>query len=331
MDENIVLQVFVPKKMGASAAQIFDVLVRDLTSLKTKRASLEINYVSLKKGSIREARFVLGQIILRTLGFGFVTGYEVMTKEKDKLHAFDPEKNAEVLAENSHVVVDQRKCHSWSKTDKKRIITPANFVEEQRVAKKQKFFGKNSGVFEQGRSRNQMLTANTQPADIYEKKQDLVEEDFCTEVGKKHQKVNSKGTGHLLQGYASKMQEEADNHKLPREEIRSMLETLKSKVGKHELPVKEQKPADNEEYERSAEKHLKLLEQVNDDVAKKQQKLDKKSLLQREPDIEKQNVVVEYIRTNVHQTKRVLEKGTSHKHEKVKLKGRPHMLSSLFK
>ncbi|KAL3525186.1 hypothetical protein ACH5RR_013558 [Cinchona calisaya] len=325
--------VFVTKKLGASAKEIFDVLVRDLTSLKINRASLEINYVSLINGILSEVRFVLGQIILHTLGCGFVTGGEVMKNEKNKLHALDPEENSEVFAKNSRVVVDQNKRHSWRKAEKKRTKTSADFVEEQVVAKKQKFVVNNSDLFEQGRAKDQMVTANTQPVDVDDKKQDLLEDDSCSEVAKKHQKVNSKVIGHSLEGSATKVQEKADKHKVSQDEIRTMLETLKFQVRKHEVQVKEQNASDDEEYQKNAEKHLKLLEQVNDNVAMKQQNSEEKCLLQQKPDVEQQqNVVVEYIKNNVHQNKRVVEKkSVNHKHEKVKLKGRPQKLSNLFK
>ncbi|XP_027180185.1 uncharacterized protein LOC113778863 isoform X1 [Coffea eugenioides] len=316
--------VFVPKKLGASAKQIFDVLVRDLTFLRTKRASMEINYDSLKKGNAREARFVLGQIILHTLGCELVIGDEVMRKDKIRLHALDPEKNAEILAENSPLVVDQRK-----KTDTKRTVKAANFAEEQVVSKKQKLFEKIGGLSELGRDMDQMLTADTESMDLDGKKQDLLEDDSCSEVAKKCRKGKSKETGSLLQVYASKMLEKADSHGVPREEIKSMLETLKFQAGKHEAPVKEQKTSGDEEYKKSAEKHLKLLEQVNNDVARKQPKSKESCLLHQEPDTEQQNVVVEYIGGNVHQNRRVLEKGVNHKNEK--LEGRPQTLSSLFK
>lgn len=312
--------VFISKKLVCSAKQIFDMLTRDLTSLRTTRASLEINYDSLKKGNVREARFVLGRIILHTLGFELVIGDGVMKKDKIRLHALDPEKNAEVLAESSPVVVDQRK-----KTDKKRRF---NFVEEQVVSKKQKLFEK-SRLSEQGRDMDQMLTADTDPVDLDEKRQDLLKDDSCSEVAKKCRKVNSKETGSLPQVYASKMAAKADSHGVPREEIKSMLKTLKFHVRKHEAPVKEQKTSDGEEYKKSAEKHLKLLEQVNNEVATKQPKSKESCLLQQELDIEQQNVVVECIRGNVHQNRRLLEKGAIHKNEK--LKGRPKTLSSLFK
>lgn len=312
--------VFISKKLVCSAKQIFDMLTRDLTSLRTTRASLEINYDSLKKGNVREARFVLGRIILHTLGFELVIGDGVMKKDKIRLHALDPEKNAEVLAESSPVVVDQRK-----KTDKKRRF---NFVEEQVVSKKQKLFEK-SRLSEQGRDMDQMLTADTDPVDLDEKRQDLLKDDSCSEVAKKCRKVNSKETGSLPQVYASKMAAKADSHGVPREEIKSMLKTLKFHVRKHEAPVKEQKTSDGEEYKKSAEKHLKLLEQVNNEVATKQPKSKESCLLQQELDIEQQNVVVECIRGNVHQNRRLLEKGAIHKNEK--LKGRPQTLSSLFK
>ncbi|RAL52593.1 hypothetical protein DM860_017287 [Cuscuta australis] len=62
--------VFISKNMVKNAVAFLDILVNDVTSLNTRRESLQIDYRSLVKGHARETRCVLGAIILDTLGLG---------------------------------------------------------------------------------------------------------------------------------------------------------------------------------------------------------------------------------------------------------------------
>ncbi|KAG1355352.1 poly(A) polymerase I-like [Cocos nucifera] len=59
--------VFVSEKMGKSVAKLFDVLGKDITSCDKKREKCDINFELLKRGDLRETRFVLGKVILDTM------------------------------------------------------------------------------------------------------------------------------------------------------------------------------------------------------------------------------------------------------------------------
>lgn len=66
---------------------IFDVLIEDVRSLKTRRNSIVIDYTLLGKGQTRETRFVLGQVILDTIAPGVIPGSEVIKHTLVKVDA----------------------------------------------------------------------------------------------------------------------------------------------------------------------------------------------------------------------------------------------------
>ncbi|KAK4347593.1 hypothetical protein RND71_033932 [Anisodus tanguticus] len=70
--------VFVTKNMAKVVGVIFDILIEDVRSLKTRRNSFEIDYTLLGKGQTRETRFVLGKVILDTIAPGVIPGSEVI-------------------------------------------------------------------------------------------------------------------------------------------------------------------------------------------------------------------------------------------------------------
>ncbi|MCE0482070.1 hypothetical protein HAX54_040461 [Datura stramonium] len=79
--------VFVSKKMGKGVEVIFDVLIEDVRSLKTRRNSFEIDYTLLGKGQTCETRFVLGKVILATIAPGVIPGSEVIKHTPVKVDA----------------------------------------------------------------------------------------------------------------------------------------------------------------------------------------------------------------------------------------------------
>ncbi|CAN4083567.1 unnamed protein product [Withania somnifera] len=78
--------VFVSKNMRKGVEIIFDALIEDIRSLKT-RSSFEIDYTLLGKGETRETRFVLGKVILYTVTPGVIPGREVIRHTLVKVDA----------------------------------------------------------------------------------------------------------------------------------------------------------------------------------------------------------------------------------------------------
>ncbi|KAH0701193.1 hypothetical protein KY284_015408 [Solanum tuberosum] len=79
--------VFVSKNMRKVVEVIFDVLIGDVRSLKTRRNSFEIDYTLLGKGQTRETRFVLGKVILDTIAPGVIPVSEVIKHTLVKVEA----------------------------------------------------------------------------------------------------------------------------------------------------------------------------------------------------------------------------------------------------
>ncbi|XP_055803338.1 uncharacterized protein LOC129872376 isoform X2 [Solanum dulcamara] len=79
--------VFVSKNTRKVVEVIFDVLIEDVRSLKTRRNSIVIDYTLLGIGQTCETRFVLGQVILDTIAPGVIPGSEVIKHTLVKVDA----------------------------------------------------------------------------------------------------------------------------------------------------------------------------------------------------------------------------------------------------
>lgn len=84
---NFVCQVFVSWKMGQRVSNIYGILMRDVTSLKTEKWHARINYKSLTGGDVSEVRFVLGKIMLDSMVPGQSSHAGLTNVEKDELRS----------------------------------------------------------------------------------------------------------------------------------------------------------------------------------------------------------------------------------------------------
>ncbi|CAO2831282.1 unnamed protein product [Amaranthus hypochondriacus] len=80
----------ITKKASREVAEIFSVLVDDIKSLNMERIDYKIDYELLKKGAITETRFVLGKIIMDTMGDEITHHRTKLLSEKDVFHASEP-------------------------------------------------------------------------------------------------------------------------------------------------------------------------------------------------------------------------------------------------
>lgn len=102
-----ILQVFVSKKIEKNVRQVFDVLLEGVENYKSEKDSVEIYYDLLGKGDLEETRFVLGKIILETIGGGLAARMKVVGKEEKENLLLDVCK--EDLVKNEIVVKKSRK------------------------------------------------------------------------------------------------------------------------------------------------------------------------------------------------------------------------------
>ncbi|KAM7523979.1 hypothetical protein LguiA_013881 [Lonicera macranthoides] len=187
--------VFVSKKIKSDVSQVFELLADNVESHNKRWSSLKIDYKLLAKGNVHETRYVLGKIILETMGFGGAIQGDDTIEVKDHRHTLDREHTMTVLEENfrppSHLV----KHHDVGKGDKKRTISPSNMELTQEIIKKQKTVRKNINLLEREEAKNQKEIAEDQ---------DLVERKEGEEVGVNHQKVKNNGNDCTSQNYSCK-------------------------------------------------------------------------------------------------------------------------------
>ncbi|OIT21718.1 PREDICTED: uncharacterized protein LOC109218546 isoform X1 [Nicotiana attenuata] len=249
--------VFVSKKMGKGVEVIFDMLVEDVTSLKTRRNSFEIDYTLLGKGQMRETRFVLGQIILDTIGPGIIPGGEVIKNEKHTLVKLDAQSSVDDPRENIGGNVELKKRNFQCEDDNQ---PTASYGIKHNRAEKRKLIQKGSFALEEVVTKKQKSVIAQQSKDKAVEKQDLIEYKESLE-----QKLDN---GDAL----SKKKTKGEHSELPQDEIRMVLEEVKHKVPRHK---NEQKGGNK--YQQTAVNHLKLLLDVDNGVTSKQDNSKEKS------------------------------------------------------
>lgn len=92
--------VSVPQKLGRRVKDVFDILLKDVRSLKAFKKGTDIDYSLLKAGDIRETRFVLGKIIMNTLVCDAIN--EITEVGEDVIPSINPLQKLEVLEETRY-------------------------------------------------------------------------------------------------------------------------------------------------------------------------------------------------------------------------------------
>nr|XP_016489298.1 PREDICTED: uncharacterized protein LOC107809219 [Nicotiana tabacum] len=249
--------VFVSKKMGKSVEVIFDILVEDVTSLKTRRNSFEIDYTLLGKGQMRETRFVIGQVILDTIAPGVIPGGEVIKNDKHTLVKVDAQSSVDDTGENIGGNVELKKRKFRCEDDNQ---PTANYEINHNRAEKRKLIQKGSFALEEVATKKQKSVIAQQSKDKAVEKQDLIEY---------NESLNQK----LDNGDATNKKKAKGEHvELSQDEIKMVLEGVKYQVPRHE---KEQKGGNK--YQQTAVNHLKLLFDVDYGVTSKQHNSKEKS------------------------------------------------------
>uniref|UniRef100_A0A2P2JDC7 Uncharacterized protein MANES_01G154100 n=1 Tax=Rhizophora mucronata TaxID=61149 RepID=A0A2P2JDC7_RHIMU len=119
--------VFVPKKTAQTVAELFNVLVIDIESYDYGRENFTIDYALLGLGHLHETRFVLGKVILDTLGMGTVEGGMKVFQERE----FIDTKCSMPLSSLAKNMVAQK--------NKEHVIFPSDPGSAQEMDRKQKF------------------------------------------------------------------------------------------------------------------------------------------------------------------------------------------------
>ncbi|GAB2259773.1 hypothetical protein Droror1_Dr00010628 [Drosera rotundifolia] len=130
--------VFVSKKAGSNAAQIFDVLVKNIMDRKKKRESYEINYQLLGEGHIPETHFSLGKVIMNTLIGGIVQVAKEVDEEEHRPYAMECETKPREFEGNKCLAPDCKDMKGpKGKSSRRSVVEMAPKVQLQGI-KKQK-------------------------------------------------------------------------------------------------------------------------------------------------------------------------------------------------
>lgn len=197
-DWHYMLQVFVPKKTGNSVAQLFDVLLNDVESYKSGRENFMIDYFLLGKGNEDETRFVLGKVILETLGSGLTEGGTKVGREEPI--AIEQKSDAKPSYSEKHQI------EVWKdRKRKKEVALKDKFLEE---SKKHQKPDETSQLPEEelNMMRENMLEEkkhHLQGQAMNDDRYETVQEK-CQDTGREHIKVINKMKHHLLHDYESK-------------------------------------------------------------------------------------------------------------------------------
>ncbi|XP_062102754.1 uncharacterized protein LOC133812929 [Humulus lupulus] len=157
--------VFIPKKTSKDVAELFQLLVKMKGSYEQRRKCFDIDYSLLGQGYMWETRFVLGKVILETIGCWQRRGDNV-SEENNCMHteSFGDTRLSDVVKEQLQV-----------KKGQKHSVSPSYPEIEQPPAKKRNFVPSKCSISEQ------FGTQGTQGV--------VDEREICQERAKKHKKI----------------------------------------------------------------------------------------------------------------------------------------------
>ncbi|KAK3005925.1 hypothetical protein RJ639_017798, partial [Escallonia herrerae] len=240
--------VFVSKNKGKDAGELFNVLVHNAESHTVGRKNFEIDYRLLGDGNACEERFVLGKIIMDTMGC--VVQGEVTEEEKDNLHASDPEEMVGLIEE-----VGSEKRHTVAKADRRRTVSSSKLKQDS--AQNQKLICKTSRFLNRRVIKKQKKIINGKPEEMAEKDQNSVENKNDYELARIGENVIRFEDSCLSQDYSAET---------PEGKIITMQENEKKKgerqLGQQEITRKKKKLAGNENHWERVEKPSKVVEQI---------------------------------------------------------------------
>ncbi|XP_059284416.1 uncharacterized protein LOC132037810 isoform X3 [Lycium ferocissimum] len=212
--------VFVSNKMGNNVEFMFDSLVKDVTSLKTRRNIYSIDYSSLGRGHIRETRLFLGKVILDTIVPGVTPVVKVIKKGNHILLEVDGQQKENSSQENFDENLELIKPEFVSDDDFEELNE--NYELRHDIFEKKKLNQKGCSDLVEAASKNQKIVAAI-------KKQDLIDDTDTVN------KTKSKG----------------ECAQLPKDEIRMLLEEVKYVTGKEKK--------NDEKFQKTAINPLSLL------------------------------------------------------------------------
>ncbi|MCE3217205.1 hypothetical protein HAX54_011037 [Datura stramonium] len=255
--------VFVSNKMGRTVELMFDILVKDVTSLKTRKNIYRIDYDSLGKGDMNETRFLLGKVILDTVVPTVTADVKVIKEEKHIPLEVDGQHKEDASHENFHESLELMNPKFVSEDDnelnennelqhdifEKKKLTQKGCSELQHdIFEKKKLNQKGCSDLVEAIIKKQNIVAAecSISEEMAVKKQDLIDDtDFLSQELDRGDTVTKKKT-------------KGENAQLPQDEIRMLLEEVKYQLHCRDGATGKEKKNDKK-FQKTAISPLNLL------------------------------------------------------------------------
>ncbi|XP_055828361.1 uncharacterized protein LOC129896470 isoform X3 [Solanum dulcamara] len=239
---SVMLMVFVPNKMGRAVELMFDILVKDVTSLKTRKNVYRIDYVSLGKGHMCETRFLLGKVILDTIVPRVTRGVKVIKEEKHILFEVDGQQKEDASHKNFHENLELMKPKFVSDDDS---LLNENCQLQHDIFEKKKLNHEGCSDLVEAGTKKQKIVAAEHSEEMAVKKQDLIDDTAFLS-----QDLDSGDT-------VTKKKTKGDHSQLPKDEIRMLLEEVKYQQHCRDATGKEKK--NDDKFQKTTINPLNLL------------------------------------------------------------------------
>ncbi|KAL3341233.1 hypothetical protein AABB24_025670 [Solanum stoloniferum] len=203
--------VFVSNKVGRAVELMFDILVKDVTSLKTRKNVHGIDYISLGKGHMHETRFLLGKVILDTIVRRVTQGVKVIKEGKHILLGVDGQQKEDASHENFLENLELMKPEFVSDDDDDDNLLNEYQLQHDIFEKKRINHEGCSGLVE-AVTKKQKIVAAEHYEEMAVKKQDLIDDTVF--LSQELDRVRDTVTRKKIKG---------EDAQLPKDEIRMLL------------------------------------------------------------------------------------------------------------
>ncbi|KAG5614148.1 hypothetical protein H5410_013972 [Solanum commersonii] len=220
--------VFVSDKMGRAVEIMFDILVKDVTSLKTRKDVYRIDYVSLGKGNMCETRFLLGKVILDTIIPRVTQGVKVIKEGKHILRGVDGQQKEDASHENFLENLKLMKLKFVSDDS----LLNENYQLQHDIFEKKRLNHEGCSDLVEAVTKKQKIVAAEHYEELAVKKQNLIDDTDC--LSQELDRVRDTVTMKKFKG---------EDAQLPKDEIRMLLEEVKYQQHCRDATGKEKKNA----------------------------------------------------------------------------------------
>ncbi|KAK4733310.1 hypothetical protein R3W88_007571 [Solanum pinnatisectum] len=222
--------VFVSNKVGRAVELMFDILVKDVTSLKTRKNIYRIDYISLGKGHMCETRFLLGKVILDTIVRRVTQGVKVIKEGKHILLGVDGQQKEDASHENFLENLELMKLEFVSDDDDDNLLNQYQLQHD--IFEKKRLNHEGCSDLVEAVTKKQKIVAAEHYEEMAVKKQDLI--DDTTFLSQDLHRVRDIVTRKKIKG---------EDAQLPKDEIRMLLEEVKYQQHCRDATGKEKKNA----------------------------------------------------------------------------------------